>query len=129
MPRIPAMLVTRETRFPARREASTSLISPVGRSTARAGALGLEGEEKMYESEAVWTLMSRKGSAMVLSTANAVGGGKKRGFHGGELEFVNCSITRALPVEMISFHLGVETCGYGIFSSRDSDHPPTRGLV
>jgi hypothetical protein len=62
---MPEMLVTRDTRFPVRREASLSRMSPVGRSINSAGALGLEGEEKMYESEAVWTLMSRKGSAMV----------------------------------------------------------------
>lgn len=31
----------------------------------KAGALGLEGEVKMYESEAAWTLMSRKGSVIV----------------------------------------------------------------
>jgi hypothetical protein len=73
MPRIPEMLVTRDTRFPARRDASLSRMSPVGRSMVRAGALGLEGDEKMYESDAVCTLMSRKGSAMV-ATANDVGG-------------------------------------------------------
>src|SRR5690606_16173737 len=55
MPRMPAMLVTRVTRFPVRRAASLSRISPVGRSIDRAGALGLEGEEKMYESDAVCT--------------------------------------------------------------------------
>lgn len=47
------MLVTRDTRFPARRDASLSRMSPVGRSMERAGALGLEGDEKMYESDAV----------------------------------------------------------------------------
>lgn len=47
MPRMPAMLVTRDTRFPARSEASLSRMSPVGRSIDSAGALGLEGEEKM----------------------------------------------------------------------------------
>jgi hypothetical protein len=62
---MPEMLVTRDTRLPVSREASLSRISPVGRSISSAGAFGLEGEEKMYESEAVWTLMSRKGSAMV----------------------------------------------------------------
>ena len=72
MPKIPAMLVTRDTRLLVRRDASLSRISPVGRSTVRAGAFGLEGEEKMYESEAVWTLISRKGSVMVIYGA-AVG--------------------------------------------------------
>lgn len=67
------MLVTRDTRFPVRREASLRRISPVGRSMVRAGTLGLEGDEKMYESDAVCTLMSRKGSAMV-ATANDDGG-------------------------------------------------------
>lgn len=66
MPRIPAMLVTRDTRLPARSEASLRRISPVGRSMVSAGALGLEGDENMYESDAVWTLMSRKGSAAMV---------------------------------------------------------------
>jgi hypothetical protein len=59
------MLATRDTRFLARSEASLRRMSPVGRSMDSAGALGLDGDEKMYESEHVWTLMSRKGSAMV----------------------------------------------------------------
>lgn len=60
------MLDTRATRLPASREASLRRISPVGRSIVKAGALGLEGEVKMYESEAAWTLMSRKGSVMLM---------------------------------------------------------------
>jgi len=71
---MPAMLVTRDTRFPASREASLSLMSPVGRSISRAGALGLEGDEKMYESEACWTLTSRKGSAMIATSERTKGG-------------------------------------------------------
>lgn len=58
-PKMPAMLETRDTRLPARRDASLRRMSPVGRSIVRAGALGLEGDEKIYESEATWTLMSR----------------------------------------------------------------------
>lgn len=58
MPIIPAMLVTR---FPSAFGDSTNRISPEGRSMTRAGALGDEGDRKVYcEAEAV-TLMSRKG--------------------------------------------------------------------
>lgn len=63
------MLVTRDTLLPATRAPSLSRISPVGRSMVRAGALGEEGERKMYESEATWTLISRKGRAIVEQVA------------------------------------------------------------
>jgi len=53
------MLDTLETRFPASKEASLRRMSPVGRSTVRAGALGLDGDEKMYESDETCTLVSR----------------------------------------------------------------------
>ena len=59
MPKTPEMLDTRDTRFPARREASARRMSPVGRSMVRTGALGLEGDEKMYESVDTWRLVSR----------------------------------------------------------------------
>lgn len=65
MPRMPAMLVTRDTLFAATRAPSVRRMSPVGRSMVRAGALGEEGERKVYESEATWTLTSRKGRAIV----------------------------------------------------------------
>jgi hypothetical protein len=58
MPNIPAMLDCRDTRFPPRSDALLRRMSPVGLSIVRAGALGLEGDEKMYESEATWTLVS-----------------------------------------------------------------------
>lgn len=46
IPKMPAMLVTRETLLPATRAPSLSLISPEGRSIVRAGALGVDGERK-----------------------------------------------------------------------------------
>lgn len=67
------MLVTRDTLFPATRAPSVRRISPVGRSMARAGALGEEGERKMYESEATWTLTSRKGRAIVEQVCDRTG--------------------------------------------------------
>lgn len=65
MPRMPAMLVTRETLLPATSAPSLSLMSPDGRSIVRAGALGVEGDRKTYESDATCTLMSLKGRAML----------------------------------------------------------------
>jgi hypothetical protein len=59
MPRIPATLDTRETRFPESSDPSTRRMSPVGRSMLSTGAFGEDGEVKVYESEATWTLMSR----------------------------------------------------------------------
>lgn len=47
MPNMPAMLVTRETLFPATRAPSLSLMSPDGRSIVRAGALGVDGDRKV----------------------------------------------------------------------------------
>jgi hypothetical protein len=65
MPKMPAMLVTLDTLFPATRAPSLNRISPLGRSIVRAGALGEDGEVKMYESEATWTFISLNGRAML----------------------------------------------------------------
>lgn len=83
------MLDTRDTRFPARSDAWLRRMSPVGRSMVREGASGLEGEEKMYESEAIWTLTSRKGSAMVRFEGEAAGEGGGGLAVGGLLRGVN----------------------------------------
>lgn len=96
---MPAMLVKRDTRFPARSDASLSRISPVGRSMESAGALGLEGEEKMYESGAVWTLMSRKGSAMVEKSASS--GDGKRGTRRTNIYSFNCGPCGAENVQVV----------------------------
>lgn len=46
IPKMPAMLVTLETLFPATRAPSLNLMSPDGRSIVSAGALGVEGDLK-----------------------------------------------------------------------------------
>lgn len=46
IPKMPAMLVTRETLLPVTRAPSLNLMSPDGRSIVRAGALGVEGDRK-----------------------------------------------------------------------------------
>jgi hypothetical protein len=97
---MPAMLVTRDTRFPDKSDASTSRMSPVGRSIVKAGALGLEGEEKMYESEAIWTLMSRNGSAMVEGRGSKA---QAKDGKGGWLNRVPCVASACRSVDEANF--------------------------
>jgi len=64
-PKMPAILETRATRLLLKDAVSLRRTSPVGRSITSAGALGEEGEVKVYESVATWTLMSLYGSVMM----------------------------------------------------------------